>query len=382
MTEHLDPKKIEDLGKAYVIGATAYEDNPKAKEEIDGINKKLYAGDLSLKEMYDTGRKTSLDRFEDLYKILGTRFDHYFFESETVALGKKLVQDGISRGILEKSDGAIIYRGEKHGLHTRVFITSQGTPTYEAKELGLVELKREQFPFDLAVTTIAVEQDGYFKVVEAAIAEFWPELKGRYIHVSHGMMQLAGGKMSSRKGNVVTGESLIEDMRNEARAKMADRELADKECVVDAVAVAAIKYSVLKQGTGKNIVFDPKESLSFEGDSGPYLQYSYVRARSVLERAESGKSKVESQKIPESIPVFERLLPRFPDVVLRAAKEYEPHYVTTYLTELAGAFNSWYAGDKILGSSDEAYKLMLVRAFAHTMHNGLWLLGIQAPEKM
>jgi len=163
----------------------------------------------------------------------------------------------------------------------------------------------------------------------------------------------------------------------------------EKKNVADAVAVAAIKYSILRQGRGKNIIFDPEASLSFEGDSGPYLQYSYVRALSVLGKAEVGGenttiygSTLIAEKVPELIHEFERLLPRFPDIVLRAAKEYEPHYITTYLTQLAGAFNSWYASEKIIGSDTQAYKIALTKAFAQTMKNGLWLLGIKTPDRM
>jgi arginyl-tRNA synthetase len=379
----LDAGNIADLQRAYVMGSTAYDDDETAKAEINDLNKRLYAHDPALAAIYEKGRAASLKHFDDLYHILDTRFDHLFFESEIADRGIEIVRAGLKKGIFTESEGAVVYKGEEHGLHTRVFITKAGTPTYEAKEVALAEAKRKIFPFDLNVTTVAVEQDGYFKVVESALAELMPEMKGRYTHVVFGMMQLESGKMSSRRGNIITGESLIEDMRAAALAKMEGRELADKQSVVDAVAVAAIKYSILKQTKGKNIVFDPTQSLSLEGDSGPYLQYSYVRAMSVLAKAGAKNTTIyDSTSVPKEIPTFERLLPRFPDIVFRAAKEYEPHHVTTYLTELAGAFNSWYAGEKIIGSADETYKLELVKAFAQTMKNGLWLLGIEAPKKM
>jgi len=217
-------------------------------------------------------------------------------------------------------------------------------------------------------------------VVRAALGELWPEMKDVYTHATFGMMQLSTGKMSSRKGNIVTGESLIEDMQAKVKEKMKDRDLgSDVEAVVDAVAVSAIKYDILKQTKGKNIIFDPERALSFEGDSGPYLQYSYVRAMSVLEKAQAHES---SETPPELTPEFERLLPRFPAIVERAAEEYEPHYVTTYLTELASSFNSWYANGKIIGTEHEGYKIVLTKAFAQTMKNGLWLLGIEVPERM
>ncbi len=381
MKEKLDPSSVSDLGKAYVIGNSAYEDDEVAKGEIDSINKRLYAGDPELKLLYDVGRATSLARFEELYKILGTAFNHYFFESVVGPIGIEIVQKGLSTGVFEESDGAVVYKGEKKGLHTRVFLTSKGTPTYETKELGLNKTKFEKEKLDHSIIITANEQSGYFEVVLAAMADVLPDVAKKTEHISHGFMQLIGGKMSSRKGNVITGESLIEDMRAKALEKMATRDLPDtKQDVADAVAVAAIKYSILKQATGKNIIFDPEQSLSFEGDSGPYLQYSYARARSVLRKVDSGQWTVDTPT--SEVSELERLLYRFPEVIERAGEEHEPHHVTTYLTELASAFNSWYAQGRIIGDEYEAYKVALTRAFALTMKKGLTVLGIRAPEAM
>lgn len=174
-------------------------------------------------------------------------------------------------------------------------------------------------------------------------------------------------------------------MREAALQKMEGRDLgSQKQAIADAVAVGAIKYSILKQASGKNIIFDPEASLSFEGDSGPYLQYAHVRALSVLRKASDEGVAPDVGDASDDTTTLERLLYRFPEVVFRSAKENEPHHVTTYLTELASVFNSWYAGTKIVDSSDaqSPYKVALTQAFAHTMKNGLWLLGIQAPEKM
>lgn len=378
-----DPHDVEALGEAYVVGNTAYENEPQAKEEIDVINKRIYEGDPALQGMYDAGRAASLARFEEIYKLLGTKFDAYFFESETGPVGKKIVEEGLASGIFEESEGAVVYKGEKQGLHTRVFITAKGIQTYEAKELGLVQNKLSRFPFDLNITTVAVEQDGYFKVVEAALAELWPEMRGRYTHVPHGLLQLTSGKMSSRKGNVITGESLIEDMREKAKEKMQGRELQDAEHVADQVAVGAIKYAVLKQGSGKDIMFDPEKSLSLEGDSGPYVQYAHTRALSVLEKAKTEGVTLKTEQALLKVTELERLLYRFPEVVAHAQEDREPHYIASYVTEVSAVFNSWYAQEKILDGTDGApYKLALTQATAITLKNGLWLLGIASPERM
>lgn len=364
---NLDASSVEDLGKAYVAGAAAYEDDEAAKAEINDINQRLYAGDESLKEVYDKGRATSLAHFQDIYTVLGTKFDRLFFESETAPIGKEIVLK--HSDLFQESDGAIVFHGENYGAHTRVFITSKGTPTYEAKELGLIELKNKEFPFDLAVTTTATEQNGFFEVIEKIVPLLWPKLAGKYTHVSHGMMRFASGKMASRKGNVITGESLLADLTKAAR----DRE---------DVAVGAIKYTVLKSGSGKDIIFDPEKSLSLEGDSGPYLQYALVRARSLLRAAKEAGVSGGISDVPQTASALERVLVHYVDAVARAAKEMEPHYVTTYLTELAAAFNSWYAQEKVIGGPHPHYGVFLTVAVERTLSQGLSLLGIPAPEEM
>ena len=380
-----DLTDLAALGKAYAVAHEAYENDARAKEEIDAVNKALYEdSDAELSKIRSQGVAASLKHLYEICDVLGTKFDYEFLESQSAPLGKELVLKN-TPGVFEESDGATVYKGEGEGLHTRVFLNSRGLPTYEAKDIGLIELKRNSFPFDLSIIVTSVEQKEYFKVVKAAAEKLFPELKGKLMHVPHGFLTLTTGKMSSRKGNVITGESLLEEMRAKAFEKMEVRELGeDKQAIADAVAVSAIKYRILKQTTGKNIIFDPDASLSFEGDSGPYLQYSHVRAQAVLRKAETEKVPATIVNYSSEPSVLERLLYRFPEVVFRSAKESEPHYVTTYLTELASAFNSWYAQGKIVDSSDpnSPYMVAVTKAFATTMKNGLWLLGIQAPEKM
>lgn len=379
-----DASDISAIGEAYVAGNAAYEEDEAAKQEIVEINKRVYAKDESIWPLYLQGRELSLKHFEELYSILGSKFDHYFFESETAAPGVALVREGQDKMVFEESDGAVVFRGEKAGLHTRVFITKEGLPTYEAKDLGLALMKREFQDFDLSITTTAVEQKEYFKVVFEALAVMRPETRGKYMNITHGMMMLRGeGKMSSRKGNVVTGESLIEDMIEAARERMKESEAESKERVAKQVAVAALKYGVLKQSLGRNVQFEKEQWLSLEGDSGPYIQYAHVRAASILRKAKTEGVEPDAGASREEVTLLERLLVRFPEIVERAAGEYEPHFVAQYLTELAGAFNSWYAGGKVLDGTDRApYKLALVDAVRQTLQNGLYVLGIESPEAM
>lgn len=355
------------LGQAYALGATE-----GVEEEVKELNKKIYdRSDPEINRIYDEGRKISLDYFETIYEKLGTKFDFYFFESKTGEFGKKVVEEGLSKGIFEKSDGAVIFKGdEKEGLHTRVFINSEGLPTYEAKELGLAKIKYDTYLYDQSVVVTGNEINAYFKVLLKVMSLIYPELAVKTKHLSHGMLRLPTGKMSSRTGDVITAESLLATIRE----KLGERES-------DEIAIGAIKYSILRQSPGKDIIFDFDKSLSFEGDSGPYLQYTCVRAKSVLEKANRGEALRESKASPQ-VSAVERLLYRFPEIVERSVADYAPNYLVTYLTELASAFNAYYAQNKIIGSEEETYRLALTTAVAQVLENGLNLLGIKVPEKM
>lgn len=374
--------------KAYVVGAKAYEEDETAKKEINEINKKIYdRSDDKVNELYDKGREESLEAFEKIYKRLGTKFDNYFFEGTEGRNGEAIVKDFLKKGVFEESDGAIIFRGENHGLHTRVFVTSNGLPTYETKELGLNTEKFKIYPdLDQSIIITANEQSDYFKVLLKVFSLIRPDIAEKTKHISHGLMRFASGKMSSRKGNVVSGEGLIEEIRSMVREKISDRQFSadEAEDVSDAVAIGAIKYTVLRQAIGGDIVFDSVKSISFEGDSGPYLQYTATRAGAVLEKAGKEGVSVDASVVPEQCFDVERILSRFPEVIARAGQELAPHRVATYLTELAGAFNAFYAKEKIVDTSDpySPYKVALTKAIKTVMRNGLWVLGIRTLKKM
>lgn len=380
-------EKIAFLGKAYAHGSVAYEENKDVAEKIKILNKATFEkSDKALNELYAWGKEVSLAHFEELYKKLGTKFDFYFLESEIADRGLSIVREQLQKGIFAESEGAIVFKGEEYGLHTRVFVSSQGLPMYEAKELGLAHVKAELYPFDTAIIITANEQNEYFKVVLKALSLFNPELASRTKHVSHGLLTLPGGKMGSRKGNVITGEGLIMEVEALVRERIKDRPLSvhEKETIEKAVAVGAIKYSILRQSVGSTIVFDFEKSISFEGDSGPYLQYAFARTQSLLEKARhEGVEPHGGIPMPEA-PLLEKLLYRFPEVVERAGQEYEPHHIATYLIELSGAFNSFYANEQIVSKDDpySPYKLALTSAFGTVLKRGLYLLGIEAPQKM
>lgn len=380
-------EKVNFFGQAYAKGATYFKDHPEIEDEVQEINKKIYErSDNEVNEIYDKGREWSLEYFEEIYKILGTKFDRYFFESESSGPGIKAVNEGLSKGIFEKSDGAIIFNGEKYGLHTDVLITKVGLPTYAGKEIGLAEMKYNAFPYDIGITVTASEQNAFFKLTIKANELLFPSLKGKLHHIPHGMMKLPEGKMASRTGNVIAGRDFIDDTIVSVLGKMAERKMSDEEkkIIAEEISVAAIKFSILKQTTNKDIVYDKNKALSFEGDSGPYVQYSFVRAGSVLRKGEEGGLVINEnfstiEKPDNSESVLKRLIERFPSIVARAQEEYAPHHVAQYLLALSGAFNSFYANSPIAGSQS---RHALTKAFQYTVHNGLWLLGIKAPKEM
>jgi len=375
-------------GKAYAFGSNAYDTDEAAKKEIQEINKKVYSQeDKEINALYEKGRKESLESFEKIYERLGTTFDNYFFEGKEGRNGVGIVKEFLAKGVFEESDGAVIFPGEKHGLHTRVFLTSQGLPTYEAKELGLNIEKFRIYP-DLSQSIIitANEQTDYFRVLLKVFSLINPSIAEKTKHIPHGMMRLTTGKMGSRKGNVVTAETFIGEVKKLVEVKIKDRDFdeIEKEKVAEDVALAAIKYQILRQAIGGDIIYDPEKSISFEGDSGPYLQYACVRAGTVLAKAEEVGIAKDVAALPEGISLLEKLLCRFPEIVSRSREEYAPHRITTYLTELAAAFNSYYANNQIIDAKNplSPYRVALTRAFVHVMKNGLWLLGIRVPKRM
>lgn len=379
-----DPKDIRDLGEAYRVGNSAYEDDSLAKDDIDAVNKKLYEGsDEELDKLREVGKKTSKRHLDELCRMLGTKFDSEIFESEAGPIGKAIVEKHVG-DVFERSDGAVVFSGEKSGFHTRVFLNSMGLPTYEAKDLGNFALKHKAYPdFKRSYVVTGVEQKEYFKVIIEAIKKVFPDLADRILgHIATGFLSLTTGKMSSRKGNVLTGEELLADLRAEAKVRAAESRAEDIEALSEAVAVAALKFQILKGGASKNIVFDRERALSLEGDSGPYLQYTHARTHAIVEKA---KEAGVQAKFDESAPASDlaRLIFRFYETVRRSQEEMEPHHVANYLIQVAAAFNSWYAQEHILdGTPVAAHKVALADITRLTLKNGLWLLGIPAPERV
>jgi len=401
-------ERVEFLGKAYAAGSKAYEEDETAKKEIETINKKIYARDPSVFSVYQETRQWSLDYFDSIYKRVDSHFDRLYFESEVYETGKKNVLDGVKKGIFEENDGAVIFPGEKYGLHTRVFITKEGNATYEGKDMGLAPLQHAEYHPDFIVHVLGPEQFTYTRVMFQALDLLFPQDAGKQYHLVYGWVRLKKGKMSSRLGNVVLGEWLLDEAKKSIykildknisspigpqglpRSGISLREtLVPRDLIAEKAAVAAVKYSFLRVGISSDISFDLEASVSFDGDSGPYLQYTYARCKSVLR-----KSSVIASEAKQSVGIaaadnglamtlnerlLARLLVQFPDVVSDAAANFAPNTICTYLFHLAQEFNTFYAKNPILGSGT---RLSLTAATAQVIKNGLYLLGIETLEKM
>lgn len=381
LNEIPEADRSEWMAKAYISGTNVYEEDEKARSEIVEYNGRVYKlhtdndHDSDFAKIYWTCRQWSYDYFNSFYDRIGTHFEKYYPESETAPIGLATVREHIG-DVYEESDGAVIFDGEKYGLHTRVFINSNGLPTYEAKDVGLIIKKWQDYEFDKSVIITGNDIIEYMKVVLKSIEQFMPELPERSKHLTHGIVKLAGGtKMSSRKGNILRAVDVLD------AASQANKSLTGKED--NTTVLGAVKYSFLKNRIGGDIIYDPEESVSIEGNSGPYLQYAHARARSILRKAETD---YEDYEIKDELDPKERALAskisEYSEAVDKAINELLPHHVCTYLYELAQTFNRFYEDSRVIGDARQDLRLKLVSLYADKLKNGLSLLGIDAPESM
>lgn len=386
-------KRVQWLADRYVEGSQAYNTNADAKPQIEELNRQIYeihAKDdktSPLAQIYWTTRQWSYDYFDEFYGRIGSHFEKYYPESETAPLGVKAVEENMGK-VFEKSKGAVVFKGEVHNMHTRVFINSQGLPTYETKDVGLIIKKWEDYHFDKSIMITGNEIYEYMQVVLKAVEQFAPKLVQRTTHITHGLVKLAaespeqgrrsGTKMSSRSGNIIKAKDVL-DAAAAANQRVNRQENA-------ATALGAVKYAFLKNRIGTDIIFDPAESVSLHGNSGPYLQYAYVRARSILVKGRTSHKEAKAELKGPTFQPEERSLARkiseYPEVVEKAVDELMPHHVATYLYELAQVFNRFYEANRVVGHPREVTRLRLVESYANLLKSGLELLNISAPEKM
>jgi len=390
---------IEDIAMAYVEGTKMYEEDEEAKKEITKLNKQIYeivqneVHEGELAERYWKGRELSYRYFDEFYARIGVKFEKYYPESTVAGRGLLTVREHTPE-VYQESDGAVVFKGEEYGLHTRVFVNKEGLPTYEAKDVGLLFAKDEDYKFDESVVITGNDIVDYMKVVLKSVEQYAPELVAKTRHITHGNVRLPGNeKMSSRKGNFVKAVDVLEQ-----------------------APLDAIKYSFLKYKIGGNIEFDAEESVAMTGNSGPYLQYSAVRAKHVLDklgsfsgaitandslsgprssRPSSRGSAAYPRQQPPDVPTKEHS-PRQPEnellltkkilayagVLAEAVREMAPHLICNYLFELAQEFSRFYENCQVAGGEHEGERGKMVKVFYKIMEHGLGLLGISVPEEM
>ena len=372
--------KIEDIANCYIEGTAAYEDDETAKQEITKLNKEIYQinaeniHNTPLSDLYWHARTLSYEYFEDFYAKIGVKFDKYYPESTVASLGLKTVKEQLEKGVYEYSNGAVIFNGEKFGLHTRVFINKEGVPTYETKDVGLIFTKWQDYHFDQSVVITGSEQLDYMKVVLKSVEQYAPDLVEKTTHLTHGLVKLPGGvKMSSRKGNFLKAIDVLDLVNN---ALKEEHNSSDP-----VVSLAATKYAFLKYKMGGNIIFDPKESVKMTGNSGPYLLYSSVRAKKIL------SSPHKEPPINDYIyNIYEKSLAKkllaYHSILDEAVSDLAPHKLANYLYELSQSFSRFYEHCPVVGSPEESERRKLVNIYLNVMTHGLNLLGITIPEEM
>lgn len=415
-------ERIKFLGQSYAVGATVYEEDEIAKQDIKTINFITFAAaqqrmvehegwtpqvdytqylvDITLdvdyiSELYQAGRAWSLAYFDEMYARLGVKYEDFFFESLVGEYGLKIVREFLAKGIFKESQGAIIFPGSEYGLHDRVFVNALGLPTYEAKELGLAPEKYRRYKYDFSIIITANEINEYFKVLLKAMEQTHPELAAKTKHMSHGMVKLPEGKMSSRTGNVITAPWLLDEAQSHVVTLMQETRpewtQEEREQVAVPVSIGAVKYAFLKQAIGGDIAFSFTDSLSFAGQSGPYLQYTYVRCASILEKAKEAGIAVADVSLSGStvevltaVPLI-RLLVQYPLIVDTSIREFAPHHIALYAFELAQAFSIFYDQSPIMQEADAVkrdYMLAVVVSTMRVLKHALNLLGIETVERM
>ena len=400
----MDEKEaVEYFGTCYVRGVALAKENPELEREIRDVAKKLFdeidGGVRIGSEEYDLWSQAKVINtkyFSHVLESIGSHMGKTIFESEVSSVGLSLVRENIGK-VFTESEGAVVYipNEERKDINVSVFINSEGHPTYEAKDLGLIykkfsEYKGEKGQVDLSYFITDNEQSHHFKVVLDAgskINNEWKTWTQRSIHVPHGRMLFKGQKMSSRLGGVPLALDVIgvieEEVRERSSDKIAHLSEEEKAKLVRDVALSALRVAVLRSKPGLNINFDPEVSLSFEGDSGPYLMYTHARASSVFDK---GLSQGISPLYKEgNSREFERVLIHYEEVLTEVIETLAPQKLVSYLFSVAQAFNSYYASQQILVEDDDvgnAHRLAVVKRVKHILKDGLSILGCSAPERM
>jgi arginyl-tRNA synthetase len=327
----------------------------------------------------------ALEGFKETYKTFGIKFDTEFFESKLYRRGKDLIELGLKKKIFEKTKaGEVKIDLSKEGLGEKILLRRDGTSLYIVSDLALAKIKFEKFKLNSSFYVVGQEQEYHFKVLFTILKKLGFKDK-EMRHISYGMINLPSGKMKSREGTVVDADDILEKVRLMAEKELKKREKLSKTELKKRsklIALAAIKYFLLKIDIKKTTLFDPKESLSFDGNTGPYILYSYARASSIMKNSKEVRKRFEIKEISKGEIELSKKLSIFPEVVINAYLSLNPSLIANYSYQLAQVFNEFYQKCRVLDSEQETFRLALVQSFRQVLKNALWLLGIETLDEM
>jgi arginyl-tRNA synthetase len=384
--EYQKIKSDHFVGDYYVKFAKKEKKNPELEQEAQKMLQKWESGDKEVVELWTKMNNWALKGFKETYDKFGVQIDKQYFESEIYKEGREIILKGLEEGIFKmREDGAIIIDLKDEGLDEKVLLRPDGTSIYITQDIHLAKLKFEDYDLDKSIYVTGNEQDYHFKVLFSVLEKMKIASRDKLDHLSYGMVNLPEGRMKSREGTVVDADDLIDDLQKiikkelKRRYRLKEKEIEERSLKI---ALAAIKYFLLKVDIKKNMTFNPKESINVEGDTGPYIQYAYARASSIIKKVES----IPVVKIPDSLESKEieliLKLNEFEEVVADAYMSMNPSLIANYSYRLAQIFNEFYHSCQVVGSNSEFFRLHLVQSFRQVLKNALYLLGIETLEEM
>ncbi len=389
-------KQINDLVADGYVESEARNSAPAMRDAREMLLK-WEAGDSETIELWKMMNSWVYEGFDETYRALGVDFDKIYYESETWQPGRDIVFEALKKGILlKKDDNSIWIDLNDEGLDQKLLLRSDGTAVYITQDIGTAVLRQEDYSFNKCIYVVGNEQNYHFQVLRAVLKRFGFNWADGLIHFSYGMVELPEGKMKSREGTVVDADDLISEMKETARevslklGKLSDFSDEEKEEIFSKIGLGALKYYILKVDPKKNMTFNPSESIDFNGNTGPFIQYTFARIRSVFRKAEQMKIKYNPQypglsKIGDKELSLIKVLRNFPATVSEAALSYSPAIIANYCYELAKEYNQFYHDFSILGETDDSVRnlrLALSEITSKVLNSGMWLLGIEMPERM
>ena len=384
-------KQIDELKAEGQTEDEAKKNAPVIKEAQEMLQK-WEAGDEEVISLWKTMNNWVYTGFAETYKKLGVSFDKFYYESDTYLLGKDIIEEGLEMGVFfRKEDGSVWIDLTAEGLDEKLVLRSDGTSVYITQDMGTAQLKYNDYHMDKSIYVVGNEQDYHFKVLFLILQKLGKAGADSLFHLSYGMVDLPSGKMKSREGTVVDADDLIDSMEQtakehtEAMGKVADFSAEEKEALYHTIGMGALKYFLLKVDPKKRLLFNPEESVDFQGHTGPFIQYTHARIRSVLNRAKAENGAAKAQSIAAEERDLIVLLTQFPAIIKAAADSYSPAIIANYVYEVAKTYNKFYHELSILQAEDETakqFRLKLSEASGKVINRGMTLLGIEVPERM